>query len=85
MENKIPTQLHVAKSLSFGDRIVTVMIVCFFYLFYFIDEGVYEMFDLWSFSREQDQLLIGQIELQHVFGGDGHKQDVCITEQMHGN
>lgn len=55
--------------------------VCVLHLFDLIDEGVYEMFDLWGLGWEQDQFLIGQIELQHVLRGDGYKQDVCISEK----
>ena len=51
------------------------------YLLDLIDEGVDEMFDLPCLGWEQDQFLIGQIELQHVLRGDGYKQDVCIAEK----
>ncbi len=47
--------------------------MCVLHLFDLIDEGVYEMFDLWGLGWEQDQFLIGQIELQHVLRGDGYK------------
>lgn len=46
---------------------------CMPYLFDLIDEGVYQMFDLWSLGWEQDQFLIGQIKLQHIFRWDGNK------------
>lgn len=49
------------------------------HLFDLADEGVDEVFDLRCLGGEQDQLLVGQIELQHVFGWDGYKQDVCIA------
>lgn len=53
--------------------------VCALYLFDLIDEHVYEVFDLWCLGWEQYELLIGQIELQHVLRWDGHKQDVGIA------
>ena len=39
------------------------------------------MFDLRGLGREQDQLLVGQVELQHVLGRDRHKQDVRVAAQ----
>lgn len=43
------------------------------------------MFDLRRLGREQDELLVGEVELQHVFRGDGHKQDVrvAVEEVIH--
>ena len=67
--------------MNFG---ACVGLLCAPCLFDLIDEGVYEMFDLWCFGWEQDQLLIGQIELQHVLWRDGHEQDVCVTEKIQG-
>ena len=53
--------------------------VCGSHPFDLADEGVYEVFDLQGFGWEQDQLLIGQVELQHVLWRDGYKQDVCVA------
>ena len=36
------------------------------YLLDLSDEVVYQALDLSSLGREQDELLIGQVELQHV-------------------
>lgn len=49
------------------------------YLFDLTDEGVDEMFDLRCLGWEEDEFLICQIKLQHVFRWDGYKQDVCIA------
>lgn len=40
------------------------------------DEVVHQRLDLVSSGGEEDELLAGQVELQHVLGGNGHKQDV---------
>lgn len=58
---------------------VNCVCVCALCLFDLIDERVYEVFDLWCLGWEQYELLIGQIELQHVLRWDGHKQDVGIA------
>lgn len=61
-------------------QIVDRASVCVYvYLFDFIHEGIDEMLDLWGLSWEQDQFLIGQSEFQHVFAGDGYKQNICIA------
>lgn len=45
------------------------------------EEVVDHMFDLRRFGREQNQFLIGQVELQHVLRWDRHKQDVRVAAQ----
>ncbi len=50
-------------------------------LFKFCEEEVDHVFDLRGLGREQDQLLIGQVELQHVLGRNRHKQDVRVAVQ----
>lgn len=45
------------------------------------EEVVDHMFDLRRFGREQNQLLVGQVELQHVLRRDRHKQDVRVAAQ----
>lgn len=45
------------------------------------EEVVDHVFDLRGLGREQDQLLVDQIELQHVLGWNRHKQDVRVAEQ----
>jgi len=45
------------------------------------EEVVDHMFDLRGLGREQDQLLIGQVELQHVLRWNRHKQDVRVAAQ----
>lgn len=47
------------------------------------DEEIYHMFDLRCFGREQNQFLIHQIKLQHVWRGDGNEQDVCVAVGEH--
>lgn len=40
-----------------------------------VDHGLH----LRGFGGEEDQLLVGQVELQHVVGGDGHEQDIGVA------
>lgn len=47
--------------------------------FQLCDEVVNHGFDLRSFGREQNQFLIDEVELQHVFGRNGDEHDVCIA------
>ncbi len=48
-------------------------------LFQLCDKVVNHGFDLGSFGREQNQFLIGEVELQHVFGRNGDEHDVCVA------
>lgn len=44
------------------------------------DEEIDHVLDVWSFSREKDQLLVQQIKLQHVGRRDGDEEDVGVSE-----
>lgn len=50
-------------------------------LFKLCEEVVDHVLDLRSLGGEQDELLIGQVELQHVLRRNGHKQDVRVAER----
>lgn len=43
------------------------------------EEVVDHVFDLRGLGREQDQLLVGQVELQHVLRRNRHEQDVRVA------
>lgn len=43
------------------------------------EEVVDHVFDLRGFGGEQNQLLIGQVELQHIIRWNRHKQDVRVA------
>lgn len=45
------------------------------------EEVVDHVFDLRGLGREQDELFIGQVELQHVLGRDRHEEDVRVAAQ----
>ncbi len=45
------------------------------------EEVIDHVFDLRGLGREQNQLLIGQVELQHVLRRNRHKQDVRVAAQ----
>lgn len=50
-------------------------------LFKLCEEVVDHVLDLRGFGGEQDELLIGQVELQHVLRRNGHEQDVRVAER----
>lgn len=45
------------------------------------EEVVDHVFDLRGLRREQDELFIGQVELEHVLGRDRHEEDVRVAAQ----
>lgn len=45
------------------------------------EEVVDHVFDLRGLGREQDELFIGQVELEHVLGRDRHEEDVRVAAQ----
>lgn len=49
------------------------------HLLEFGDEVVNHGFHLECLGGEEDKLLAGEIELQHVLGGDGNEQDLTIA------
>lgn len=48
-------------------------------LFQLRDEDIDHVLDLWRFGREQDQLLVQQMKLQHVRRRGGDKQDLSVA------
>lgn len=48
-------------------------------LFQLRDEDIDHVLDLWRFGREQDQLLVQQMKLQHVGRRGGDKQDLGVA------
>lgn len=50
-------------------------------LFKLCEEVVDHVLDLRGLGGEQDELLVGQVELQHVLRRNGHEQDVRVAEQ----
>lgn len=43
------------------------------------EEVVDHLFDLRGLGGEQNQLLVGQVELQHIIRRNGHEQDVGVA------
>lgn len=50
-------------------------------LLYLGEEVVDHVLDLQGLGGEQDQFLVGQVELQHVLWRNWHKQDVRVAAQ----